>query len=94
MTLPDAKGTRTEKPPKEDREILLGTFDKNSTERVEIKLTTWKCQDYIDIRVFYTSNGKDYLPSKKGITLNVEVLPKLMQALEKADKVLKEEENK
>ena len=92
MSLPRATGTRESS--RENGEILIASLDKNSTERIEIKLTTWKCQDYIDVRVYYTSNGKEYLPSKKGITLNVEFLPKLMQALEKADKVLKEEENK
>lgn len=90
--LPDAKGKRAEKPSREDR--VMATFSKNSTEKIEVKIVDWKCQDYLDIRVWYTSNGKDFMPSKKGITLNVEVLPKLMQALEKADKVLKEEENK
>lgn len=92
MTLPDAKGTRIEKPPKEDR--VIATFEKNSMEKIEVKLVDWKCQDYLDIRVWYTSNGKDFLPSKKGITINVEFLPKLTQALKEAEKILKEEENK
>ncbi len=90
MSLPDATGTRTEKSSKEDGEILFGTFDKNSTERIEVKITTWKCQDYLDIRIFYTSNGKDFMPTKKGITVNVELIPKLTQALKKATVVLKE----
>ena len=92
MALANAEGTRTEKPSREDR--VIATFEKNSTEKIEVKIVEWKCQDYLDIRVWYTINGKDFLPSKKGITLNIEVLPKLMQALAKADKVLKEEENK
>lgn len=90
MSLPKATGTKESS--REDGEILLGKFDKNSTERVEIKLTTWKCQDYIDIRVFYTSNGKDFMPSKKGITMNTEILPKLLNALQRASKILKEGE--
>lgn len=90
MTLPEARGIRTEKPQKEDR--VIATFDKNSTEKIEVKIVDWKCQDYLDIRIWYTSNGKDFLPSKKGITLNIEFLPRLLNALQDAGKILKEDD--
>jgi len=88
--LPDANGTK--KPPKQDKEIA--TFEKNAVEEVRVKLVEWKCQDYIDIRVWFNSNGKSVMPTKKGITLNVELVPKLIDALKKAALALKEAEDK
>lgn len=88
MTLPRAEATKTNNLSKEDIEIT--SFSKNSTEKILVKIIEWKCQSYIDIRVWFASNGKDFSPSKKGITLSAGLVPKLIEALQKADKILKE----
>ena len=71
---------------------LIDQFHKNSIELVEVNLTEWKAQEYIDIRIYYLPdpvNEKDRLPTKKGVCLNIEHLPRLIQALQKAQKLLK-----
>ena len=92
MNLPNATGTGTKKSSKEDR--VIATFEKNSIEKIMVKMVEWNGQNYIDIRVWYTTNGKEYLPGKKGITLNMELMPRLINALEEAGKALKEGDRK
>jgi len=70
----------------------IAVFEKNSMEEVRIKISEWKSQEYLDIRVWtnprYEKEGEGK-PTKKGITLNIELLPSLLEALKKADKALK-----
>jgi hypothetical protein len=74
----------------EDREKqqLIASFEKNSIEVVRVHLQTWKAQRYVDIRVWKQARPGDgkaaAQPTHKGITLNVELLPELRDAIDKA----------
>ena len=92
MSLPRATGTK--KPEKKEKDREIAVFEKNAVEEVRVKLVNWKDQDYLDVRVWFNSNGDEFFPTKKGLTIGVELIPKFLDALQKADKVLKEEENK
>lgn len=73
----------------ENRNRLIDQFHKNSQERVEIHLSKWKTQDYIDMRIWTLPNPAEpgsEQPTKKGICINIELLPKLIKALQKAQK--------
>lgn len=75
----------------ENQNKLIDQFHKNSQELVEVHITEWKSQDYVDIRIFYlpdSTKESERQPTKKGICINAELLPKLMKALEKARKAL------
>jgi len=70
---------------------LIDSFHKNSIEIVKVNLQEWKGRKYLDVRVWLLDNaaksgGKG--PTRKGITLSVEFLPRLIKALEKAQKIL------
>ena len=69
---------------------LVATFNKNSREQVQVLLRTYKGRDLIDLRVFWTQDGKEWLPSKKGLALSVDQLPVLLAALHKAAEVIGE----
>lgn len=74
-----------------ENQKIIDSFNKNSVEEVRISLNKWKNQDYIDIRVWSSLNSDDKdkkSPTKKGITLNVNLIPDLQKALEKAAKEL------
>ena len=71
---------------------VVNTFSKNTQEEVRTQITEYKGYKLIDIRVWYVKEGEDPLPTKKGLTLNVELYPELRKAiydlgdvLEKAD---------
>jgi len=76
---------------------LIDQFHKNSQEVVEIHITQWKTQDYVDIRIWMLPNPvneKERQPTKKGICINAELLPELQKALEKARKTLEKGQEK
>ena len=71
----------------DDKQELIDQFHKNSIELVEINLTEWKSQLYVDIRIFALNNPAERgseVATKKGICISVELLPRLIKALEKA----------
>jgi hypothetical protein len=67
----------------------IARFEKSSYEEVRVDISEWKTQKYLNLRVWinprYEQDGEPK-PTKKGITLNIELLPKLIEALKKAEK--------
>ena len=72
---------------------ILHTFPKNSIEEVRISLTSFKGQEYLDVRVFYRADDGEFRPTKKGVTINMELIPDLLEGLAKVREALGEEEN-
>ena len=75
-----------------EKQRLVDSFHKNSVELIKINIQQWKTQDYVDIRIWYlekpSAPGTE-TATKKGITLNVELLARFIEALEKAQETLK-----
>jgi len=69
---------------------VVATFYKNSREQVQVLLRNYKGKDLIDLRVFWTQDSKEWLPSKKGLALTVDKLPVLLAALHKAAELVGE----
>lgn len=66
---------------------LVYSFQKNPEEEIRFSLREYKDRRYLDLRLwFQPSNGGDYRPTKKGLTLSVEHLPELKKGLERAAK--------
>ena len=66
---------------------LIDKFNKNSVEIVKVSIQEYKGKEYVDLRVwaFEKPDGSgEEKPTRKGITLNTGLLPKLIEALEKA----------
>jgi len=75
----------------ENKNRLVDQFHKNSSELIEVNISEWKCQKYIDIRIWYLPNPAEpgsQTATKKGICISEEFLPKLIKSLEKAKKIL------
>lgn len=75
-----------------EKQKLIDQFNKNSVEIVKVQLHEWKSQKYIDIRAWYIEDPAKNIakkPTHKGLTLNAELLPKLIQSLQKAQGELK-----
>ena len=74
---------------------LIDQFHKNSTELVEVHITEFRGQEYVDVRVWTLPNPADFKeqkPTKKGVCLNIDLLPRLIAALQKAEKTLNKSE--
>jgi hypothetical protein len=67
--------------------IITGDFAKNSREHVRVALDTYAGHDLIDIRVTAQLNNATgvWVPTKKGVSVNITLLPDLIAALQTAE---------
>ena len=68
---------------------IIATIPKNARESVKIELTEFKGHDLVDLRV-YADNGAKLVPTRKGITVGVNMLPSLVAALTEAEREARE----
>ena len=66
-----------------DEKELVHSFDKSSTEQIQVSLSTFKGKTYVDLRIYYKASDGDYRPTKKGITFSPDLLPELGEAMRK-----------
>ena len=64
---------------------LLATIPRNATEQIQVSINSYKNKQYLDLRVYYTTDdGESWLPTKKGVTISPENLDTLREAVEEA----------
>ena len=69
-----------------DNEELVGKIVKNSREEIHIKKVEKKGKKYIDVRVFwFDSNGDEFRPSQKGVTVAIESFPEFKKIIEEIE---------
>lgn len=70
---------------------LIHEFQKNAGEKVHIQFNQYKGSDLIDIRVYYDTDNdeSEWRPTRKGISIRVDLLPELLEGLQKAQKRLR-----
>jgi hypothetical protein len=73
-----------------DTPQLIHAFPKNPLEEIRVSLTVFKKKQYIDLRVYYMGDDGEYHPSKKGITVSLDLFPDLVEAIEKARQLVGE----
>src|SRR5437870_2616194 len=72
----------------EQMEQVVAAFYKSSRERIQVTLTNYKGHDLLDLRIYWTKDGEDWFPSKKGLAVTIEKLPLLLGALQKAGELV------
>ncbi len=65
---------------------LIHAFEKNSSEEVRVCLTTYKGRRYLDIRAYYQGDDGQRHPTRKGITLSLDLVPELETSLKRLRK--------
>ena len=63
-------------------------IQKSATEQVRISLNEFKGKKYIDIRTYYLADDEEYKPTKKGVTLSVNLFQELKTGVEKIEEVV------
>ena len=70
-----------------DESKLIGTIERNERERVQISVNEYKGKSYLDLRIFYTTDGGDtWRPTQKGVTIAPEHLDTLIDTIEESKK--------
>ncbi len=59
---------------------------------VRVALTEFRKRQYIEIRTYYMADDGDWKPTRKGITLDPDLMKEVYEALGKAFKELEDEE--
>ena len=67
-----------------DEEIVVGSFPKNNREEVRVSLSKFKGYDLVGVRQWFRNENDEPRPSKSGITIRVDLLPELLDLIEKA----------
>lgn len=68
---------------------VIAKFEKNATEEVRVSLTEYKGHRLIDLRVYYAPPGREAIPTKKGLTMSIDLFSELEAAIVKLGEVLK-----
>ena len=69
----------------------VSVFPKNKFQEVRVGIREFKGNDLVDVRIWTLTQGSDQLvPTAKGVSINIHLLPELMKALQAADKILKD----
>ena len=70
-----------------DSSKLLATIDRSERERLQIAINEYKGRSYLDLRIFYTTDGGEtWRPTQKGVACAPEGLETLRDAVEEAMK--------
>jgi len=68
----------------------LGEVRKNPKEIIRVEEKEYRGHRFVDVRLYYEDEASgEYKPSKKGITLNSEVIDPVIEFLKEGAKILK-----
>lgn len=69
-------------------DIVVGGFHKNPGEDVRVSISNFKGHDLLGIRIWYKDSEGELKPSKKGITVALDLLPQLLRLMEKSKEIV------
>jgi hypothetical protein len=68
----------------------VAVFQKNKFQEVRVGIREFKGNDLIDIRTWTMTQGsEEMVPTAKGVSININLLPELRKALDVVEKELK-----
>lgn len=68
----------------------VSVFQKNKFQEVRVGIREFKGNDLVDIRTWTMTQGSnDMVPTAKGVSINIILLPHLQKALQEVEKELK-----
>jgi hypothetical protein len=68
--------------------MLITEIDKNTKEKIRVSIDEFRGHKFISVRVYFEDDKGQWLPTKKGITLNGETIDPVIEALQKGSKKL------
>lgn len=69
--------------------MIIAEISKNQKEKIRVQVTEYKGTSFVDVRVYWENEEDEWLPSKKGISLNKDCIDEVIEALQKGSKALK-----
>lgn len=69
---------------------IISKFRKNAYEEVQVSLREYQGRQLVDIRIYAGARGQDTVPTKKGISLPIELFAELRRAIDTTEELLDE----
>ena len=67
---------------------VVHEFEKNGLEVVRFALTEFKGHQLVDVRVFYQDDEGEWRPTKKGVSLSIDLIEDLCEGIRKLQEAL------
>lgn len=75
-----------------EAERIVAVLDRGPTQQIQIRLNEFKGRRYLDLRTFYLDeDGETWKPTRKGVSIPVELFGQLKAALEKVEPLIEAE---
>ncbi|MGA2106814.1 MAG: transcriptional coactivator p15/PC4 family protein [Syntrophorhabdales bacterium] len=68
--------------------MMIGEIEKNAKEKIRVSIEEYKGHKYVDCRVYFQDEAREWHPTKKGIALNPDIIDEVIEALQKASEKL------
>ena len=69
----------------------VSVFQKNKFQEVRVGIREFKGNDLVDVRIWTLTQGsEEMVPTAKGVSINIHLLPELLKALQGTEKILKD----
>jgi len=79
---------------RDERQIFVGEFPRNSASTIKAHLVPWKRAVYCDVRIFEKRPDGDEHPDVRGIRFDVELIPQFIRLLEQVQEAAPEQQLK
>jgi hypothetical protein len=67
---------------------VIAQFEKNATEVVRVSLSEYRGHKLFDVRVYYSDDEGQYKPTRKGVSLSVNLYTDFKRAIVALEKIL------
>jgi hypothetical protein len=67
---------------------VIAQFEKNATEVVRVSLSEYRGHKLFDVRVYYSDDEGQYKPTRKGVSLSVNLYTDFKRAMVALEKLL------
>jgi hypothetical protein len=67
---------------------VIAQFEKNATEVVRVSLSEYRGHKLFDVRVYYSDDEGQYKPTRKGVSLSVNLYTDFKRAIVALEKML------
>jgi hypothetical protein len=65
----------------QQQEVLVQAIEKGLGERIHVRVSQFKGRVYLDVRNFYEDDAGEWKPTRKGVSVPVELYEQLQQAI-------------
>ncbi len=67
---------------------VISRFRKNASEEIRVAIREYHGRRLVDVRVFAGARGQETVPTKKGVSIPIEVFSEFKNAIDDAEELL------